>query len=225
MINAHCPGLSRAASTDKRWRHHARSLGVNKSILMRGRREKYSNLCDAACHGHGGGEGVSWSWCTLHHGGSRGVLSAARHDGQVLWWGGSEEGRGVLNDIWTPAIRAHFREISAVMTFTWASLSRKCLVKPSLARFELDLSPPQLARLYLWHTEAWQLLTVRIYLMTIFCHHTMRTRDNILMQVPQADAGDRRDVPQQADLHLEDRGPGPGNPAQPHPVTGILHYH
>ena len=93
-----------------------------------------------------GGGGVSWSWCTLHHGG-RGVLSAASDDGQVLCRGGSEE--GVLNDIWTPAIRAHFREISAVMTFTWASLSRKCLVKPSLARFELDLSPPQLARLYL----------------------------------------------------------------------------
>ena len=57
MINAHCPGLSRAASTDNRCRHHTRSLGVNKSILVRGRREKCSNLCDAACHGHGGGRG------------------------------------------------------------------------------------------------------------------------------------------------------------------------
>ena len=55
--------------------------------------------------------------------------------------------------------------------------------------------------------------------------HNEAQDHNILLQVPEADAGDRRDVPQQADLHLEDRGPGPGNPAQPHPVTGILHHH
>ena len=61
-------------------RGDARSLGVNKSILMRGWREKYSNLCDAACHGHG-------ALCIMD--GGRGVLSAASDDGQVLCRGGS----------------------------------------------------------------------------------------------------------------------------------------
>ena len=69
--------LSRAASTDKRWRHHARSLGVNKSILMRGRREKCSNLCDAACHGHG-------ALCIM--GGGGGVVSTQR------WWASFVQG-------------------------------------------------------------------------------------------------------------------------------------
>ena len=55
----------------------------------------------------------------------------------------------------------------------------------------------------------------------------MRNADNIfmmmLLQVPEADAGHRRDLRQQADLHLQDRGPGHRDPAQPHSVIGILH--
>ena len=104
---------------------------------MRGRREKCSNLCNAACHGHG-------ALCIMGGG-----VCCQQPAMMGKFCDGAGQSQGVLNDIWTPAIRAHFREISAVMTFTWASLSRKCLVKPSLARFELDLSPPQLARLYL----------------------------------------------------------------------------
>ena len=46
-----------------------------------------------------------------------------------------------------------------------------------------------------------------------------------MLQVPEADAGDRRDLHQQADLHRQDREPGPGHPAQPHPVSGLLHHH
>ena len=54
----------------------------------------------------------------------------------------------------------------------------------------------------------------------------MRHEDNIFMlQVPEADAGDRRDLRQQADLHRQDREPGPGHSAQPHPVSGLLHHH
>ena len=82
MINAHCPGLSRAASTDKRWRHHARSLGVNKSILMRGRREKCSNLCVAACHGHG-------ALCIM---GGRGCCQHPAMMGKFCAGAGSESG-------------------------------------------------------------------------------------------------------------------------------------
>ena len=54
----------------------------------------------------------------------------------------------------------------------------------------------------------------------------MRHEDNIyMMKVPEADAGDRRDLRQQADLHSQDREPGPVHPAQPHPVSGLLHHH
>ena len=54
----------------------------------------------------------------------------------------------------------------------------------------------------------------------------MRHEDNIyMMQVPEADAGDRRDLRQQADLHSQDREPGAVHPAQPHPVPGLLHHH
>ena len=46
-----------------------------------------------------------------------------------------------------------------------------------------------------------------------------------MLQVPEADAGDRRDLRQQTDLHRQDWKPGPGRPAQPHPVPGLLHHH
>ena len=55
---------------------------------------------------------------------------------------------------------------------------------------------------------------------------TSHIEDNIFWsQVPEADAGDRGDLRQQADLHLEDRRAGPGDPAQSHPVTSILHHY
>ena len=45
-----------------------------------------------------------------------------------------------------------------------------------------------------------------------------------VLQTAEADAGDSRDLRQQADLHSQDPEPGRRDPAQPHPERGLLHH-